>query len=92
MRAVMTQQPGLQDKIAALTTAEERMGTPEDIGFVVGFLASEEGRWINGAAVQGKSSQKDVRLPQGGLVRAVCCSCPGERPANEDKLTVESKT
>ena len=27
---------------------------PEDVAFVVGFLASEEGRWINGPQVGSK--------------------------------------
>ncbi|KAF6832774.1 short chain oxidoreductase [Colletotrichum plurivorum] len=36
---------------AAKDSTVGRIGEPEDIGYIVGFLASEEGRWVNGAAV-----------------------------------------
>jgi 3-oxoacyl-[acyl-carrier protein] reductase len=39
------------EKIRAQQTAEHRLGKPEDIAMIVGFLASEESRWINGANV-----------------------------------------
>jgi 3-oxoacyl-[acyl-carrier protein] reductase len=39
------------EKVKARQTAEHRMGVPEDIAMIVGFLASEESRWINGANV-----------------------------------------
>jgi 3-oxoacyl-[acyl-carrier protein] reductase len=39
------------EKAKARQTAEHRMGVPEDIAMIVGFLASEESRWINGANV-----------------------------------------
>ena len=32
-------------------TAEHRFGTPEEVAMIVGFLASDESRWINGASV-----------------------------------------
>lgn len=39
------------EKVKARQTAEHRLGVPEDIAMIVGFLASEESRWINGANV-----------------------------------------
>lgn len=40
------------------TTAADRIGVPEDIAYIVGFLASEEGRWVNGAAVSANGGNK----------------------------------
>ena len=37
--------PAVEEQGIADYTTEKRMGVPEDIAFVVGFLASEEGRW-----------------------------------------------
>ncbi|KAF5972028.1 allantoate ureidosuccinate permease [Fusarium bulbicola] len=42
--------PGFLDGQVRDTTARERIGVPDDIAYVVNFLASEEGRWVNGAA------------------------------------------
>ncbi|MFD9904239.1 SDR family oxidoreductase [Streptomyces sp. NPDC059063] len=42
------QAPGLRELLARLSTFD-RLGEPEDISDVVGFLASEEARWITGA-------------------------------------------
>lgn len=42
---------GYADKVFADTSAAPRFGEPEEIAYIVGFLASEEGRWVNGAAV-----------------------------------------
>jgi 3-oxoacyl-[acyl-carrier protein] reductase len=39
------------EEIRGKQTAERRLGVPEDIAMIVGFLASEESRWINGANV-----------------------------------------
>ncbi|OCT45140.1 Versicolorin reductase 1 [Cladophialophora carrionii] len=47
------------------TTAEKRMGVPEDIAFVVGFLASEEARWINGQLIPANGGYKDLLAAQG---------------------------
>jgi NAD(P)-dependent dehydrogenase (short-subunit alcohol dehydrogenase family) len=41
---------GLEEIVKA-TPAEARMGTPEDIADIVGFLASEQSRWITGNVV-----------------------------------------
>lgn len=41
-------------------TAARRIGTPEDIAYVVGFLASEEARWVNGACVSANGGMKEV--------------------------------
>ncbi|KAJ0297850.1 hypothetical protein COL5a_011128 [Colletotrichum fioriniae] len=40
------------------TTAADRIGVPEDIAYIVGFLASEEGRWVNGAAVSANGGNR----------------------------------
>ena len=42
---------GVLEDIRGKQTAEKRLGLPEDIAMIVGFLASEESRWINGANV-----------------------------------------
>ncbi|CAH0047340.1 unnamed protein product [Clonostachys solani] len=43
--------PGFIDGQIRNTTAAERIGVPDDIAYIVGFLSSEEGRWVNGAAI-----------------------------------------
>lgn len=40
------------------TSAAERIGVPEDIAYIVGFLSSEEGRWVNGTAVSPNGGNK----------------------------------
>lgn len=50
--------PGFLEKMIAETSAAPRVGEPEDIAFIVGFLASEEGRWVNGAAVSANGGQR----------------------------------
>jgi len=42
---------GVRDMIAS-STALGRVGVPDDIGGVVAFLCSEEGRWINGQRLE----------------------------------------
>lgn len=52
MSAIMDTMPAAAvERFKAKQTAEHRFGTPEDMAFVVGFLASEESRWINGASI-----------------------------------------
>jgi len=41
---------GMEDTIKNVP-AEGRMGTPEDVADIVGFLASEESRWVSGNVV-----------------------------------------
>jgi len=43
--------PGVKDLIAS-NTALGRVGVPDDIGGVVSFLCSEEGRWVNAQRVE----------------------------------------
>ena len=50
--------PGFIDKMIADISAAPRVGEPEDIAYIVGFLASEEGRWINGAAISANGGQR----------------------------------
>ncbi|KAH8663896.1 hypothetical protein BGZ61DRAFT_367562 [Ilyonectria robusta] len=42
------------------TSAADRIGVPEDIAYIVGFLASEESRWVNGAAVSANGGNRKV--------------------------------
>ncbi|KAM0230407.1 hypothetical protein ACHAP5_011369 [Fusarium lateritium] len=48
------------DAQIADTTAADRIGVPNDIAYIVGFLSSEEGRWVNGAAVSANGGNKLV--------------------------------
>jgi 3-oxoacyl-[acyl-carrier protein] reductase len=57
--------PVVQEMGIADYTTEKRMGLPEDIAFVVGFLASEEGRWINGAHVAANGGNRELLALQG---------------------------
>lgn len=41
-------------------TAEKRLGTPEDIAYIVGFLASEEARWVQGASISANGGMKEI--------------------------------
>lgn len=43
--------PGLRDFLAS-QTALGRVGVPDDIGGVISFLCSEEGRWVNAQRVE----------------------------------------
>jgi len=43
--------PGMKDFLAS-NTALGRVGVPDDIGGVVSFLCSEEGRWVNAQRVE----------------------------------------
>lgn len=61
----MTQEMGLLpreffDSQIRDTTAADRIGVPDDIAYIVGFLASEEGRWVNGAAISANGGNKLV--------------------------------
>jgi 3-oxoacyl-[acyl-carrier protein] reductase len=42
------------------STAEKRLGTPEDIAYIVGFLASEEARWVQGASISANGGMKEA--------------------------------
>ena len=43
--------PNIEELMISGHTAEKRVAQPEDVAFIVGFLASEESRWINGAQI-----------------------------------------
>jgi 3-oxoacyl-[acyl-carrier protein] reductase len=46
-----TYPPQFMEAVLQQTTAADRIGVPNDIAYIVGFLASEEGRWVNGSAL-----------------------------------------
>lgn len=52
------------EKLAALvaqgSTAEKRYGTPEDVAGIVGFLASDDARWINGNQVPANGGRAGI--------------------------------
>lgn len=52
------------EKLAALvaqgSTAEKRSGMPEDVAGIVGFLASDEARWINGNCVPASGGRAGI--------------------------------
>ncbi|SCO23809.1 related to DAL5-Allantoate and ureidosuccinate permease [Fusarium fujikuroi] len=50
--------PGFLDGQIRDITAGNRIGVPDDIVYVVGFLAGEEGRWVNGAAVSANGGNR----------------------------------
>lgn len=52
--------PGFLDGQIQDTTAAERIGDPDDIAYIVGFLASEEARWVNGAAISANGGNRLV--------------------------------
>lgn len=52
-------------QLAGLATAGRRLGNPDDVAFVVGFLASDEARWVNGAAVPANGGTMSVLALQG---------------------------
>ncbi len=64
-KAVDLMGPVMRDMEVARYTTEARMGLPEDVAFVVGFLASEEGRWVNGAHVAANGGNRDLIGLQG---------------------------
>ncbi|KAK6213480.1 3-oxoacyl-acyl-carrier-protein reductase [Colletotrichum tabaci] len=41
-----------------LITAAPRSGNVDDIAYIIGFLASEEGRWVNGALIPANGGHK----------------------------------
>jgi 3-oxoacyl-[acyl-carrier protein] reductase len=49
-----------EESLIAETSAAPRLGEPEDVAYVVGFLASEEGRWVNGAAMSANGGYRSV--------------------------------
>ncbi|KAL0942854.1 beta-ketoacyl-acyl carrier protein reductase [Colletotrichum truncatum] len=49
-----------KQQIMGQASAAPRLGEPEDIAYVVGFLASEEGRWVNGAAISANGGFRSV--------------------------------
>lgn len=57
--------PAVEEQNISDVTTEKRMGLPEDVAYVVGFLASEEGRWINGANIAANGGNRDLLGLQG---------------------------
>ncbi|KAJ9645030.1 uncharacterized protein PV06_08689 [Exophiala oligosperma] len=54
-----------QEMMIQQCTAEKRVADPEDVAFVVGFLATEEARWINGAQIPANGGVRDLIALQG---------------------------
>ncbi|KAK1564088.1 uncharacterized protein LY79DRAFT_684436, partial [Colletotrichum navitas] len=52
--------PGFLDTQIAMSTAANRVGNMDDIAYIVGFLASEEGRWVNGASVSANGGHRET--------------------------------
>jgi NAD(P)-dependent dehydrogenase (short-subunit alcohol dehydrogenase family) len=48
----------VQAQVVARTIALGRVGQPEDIAEIVGFLASDEGRWITGQTIDASGGQR----------------------------------
>jgi 3-oxoacyl-[acyl-carrier protein] reductase len=51
LSALPNMPPEIHESFIKGASAAARLGNPEDIAYIVGFLASEEGRWVNGAAI-----------------------------------------
>ncbi|KAM5361870.1 hypothetical protein ACJA88_014288 [Fusarium oxysporum] len=52
--------PDFLKEMLQSTSAADRIGVPEDIAYIVGFLASEEARWVNGAAISANGGNRKV--------------------------------
>ena len=48
------------EELSKAVSAAHRVGLPEDIAYIVGFLASEESRWMNGACVSANGGLREV--------------------------------
>lgn len=53
------------DKMVERSTAERRIGEPEDVAMIVAWLASEESRWMNGACVMAHGGDRHMIPVQG---------------------------
>ncbi|KAI1458655.1 hypothetical protein F4805DRAFT_121575 [Annulohypoxylon moriforme] len=56
---------GFLDDQIRNTTAADRIGVPEDTAYIVGFLSSDEARWINGATISANGGNKFVMAALG---------------------------
>lgn len=59
-KAFGEQVPELMEMWVSGATSEKRMGVPDDIAYIVGFLASEEGRWINGQQLPANGGHRSM--------------------------------
>jgi 3-oxoacyl-[acyl-carrier protein] reductase len=50
--------PEVLEELAQLPSAAKRLSTPDDIAQIVGFLASDAARWINGDVIQGNGGMQ----------------------------------
>lgn len=53
------------EKLSERSSAEKRMGKPEDVAMIVAWLAGEESRWINGACIMANGGDKTMIPVQG---------------------------
>ncbi|KAF5524332.1 Short chain dehydrogenase asqE [Colletotrichum aenigma] len=49
-----------EEKLKASASAAYRMGVPDDVAYIVGFLASDESKWVNGAAVSANGGYRSL--------------------------------
>ncbi|KAJ5018694.1 hypothetical protein K4K57_004158 [Colletotrichum sp. SAR 10_99] len=49
-----------EEKLKASASAAYRMGVPDDVAHIVGFLASDESKWVNGAAVSANGGYRSL--------------------------------
>lgn len=54
-----------KDKMLDRSSAEKRMGEPDDVAMIVAWLASDESRWINGASIMAHGGDKSMIPAQG---------------------------
>ncbi|KAH0830933.1 hypothetical protein AYO21_06463 [Fonsecaea monophora] len=65
LKAVMKVLPEAIEESVAPHTIEKRPGDPEEVASVVGFLASEEARWVNGAQIPAHGGNRYMLALQG---------------------------
>ena len=53
------------EKMYDRSSAEQRIGEPEDVAMIVAWLASQESRWINGASIMAHGGDKAMISAQG---------------------------
>ncbi|GKT40573.1 short chain dehydrogenase asqE [Colletotrichum spaethianum] len=60
LATAMKHYPNFIEEQVKRISAAPRIGNTDDIAYIVGFLASEEGRWVNGAAVSANGGHRET--------------------------------